>query len=207
MIDEGYIKFNCEWIETGPISKQGLKEIKHYRDQLYQQGLVGVYENGVGFGNISVRQGKEQRFIITGTQTGHVEKLGPEGFVRVLDYKIDKNYVHCEGPLKASSESLTHAMVYEINPSIGGVIHIHHRGLWTKLLHQVPTTSQVPYGTPEMAHEVKRLYLETDLKDKKIFAMSGHEEGIVTFGRDLGEAHRVLMRYFKSPVGTAHPTS
>jgi hypothetical protein len=46
----------------------------------------------------------------------------------------------------------------------------------------------VPYGTPEMAREVQRLFRETDVRNWNIFAMAGHGDGIVAFGRDFREA-------------------
>ena len=34
------------------------------------------------------------------------------------------------------------------------------------------------------------------LSSKKIIVMSGHEEGILTFGKSLAEASNVLLHYF-----------
>ena len=50
------------------------------------------------------------------------------------------------------------------------------------------TEPDVPYGTPEMAREVQRLFRETDVRNWKIFAMAGHRDGIVAFGHDFREA-------------------
>jgi hypothetical protein len=67
--------------------------------------------------------------------------------------------------------------------------------LWRTLLDRVPTTSKsVAYGTPEMAHEIMRLFTVSDVRSRKIFAMAGHEDGIVTFGKNLEDAFDVLMR-------------
>ena len=61
-------------------------------------------------------------------------------------------------------------------------------------MHKVPTSDNlVPYGTPEMAKEIKRLFEETSLSNEKIMVMGGHEEGIISFGKNLEEAANVLL--------------
>ena len=193
--DEGVIKFNCKWIPAEPLSSETVKKLNDCRNHLYDLGFIGVYEDGIGFGNISIRSGQpSNQFIISGTQTGNIPKLTEHHYTQVTDYDLAKNSVTCKGPVKASSESLTHAMLYDLLPDIQAVIHVHHKALWTQLLNQVPTTSEhIPYGTPEMALEVKRLCEVADLKNQKIFVMAGHEDGIITFGKDLTEATAILM--------------
>jgi len=39
-----------------------------------------------------------------------------------------------------------------------------------------------------------QLFTRTDVSDRKVVVMAGHEEGILTFGKDLEEAFAVLMR-------------
>ena len=57
------------------------------------------------------------------------------------------------------------------------------------------TDGSVPYGSPEMAGEVRRLFRESDVRKLKIFAMGGHDDGIVTFGRTAEEAGQVLLNW------------
>jgi len=62
-------------------------------------------------------------------------------------------------------------------------------------LNRVPTTSKAAeYGTRELAYEIMQLFTRTDVSDRKVVVMAGHEEGILTFGKDLEEAFAVLMR-------------
>jgi ribulose-5-phosphate 4-epimerase/fuculose-1-phosphate aldolase len=90
---------------------------------------------------------------------------------------------------------LTHAAIYESDPSTSAMIHCHDSVLWAALLDRVPTTSKaVAYGTPEMAHEITRLFKETDVRNGKMLVMAGHEGGIVTFGKNFEQAFDVLMR-------------
>ena len=75
--------------------------------------------------------------------------------------------------------------------------------LWAALLEEeAPATpKEVEYGTPEMAYAVRNLLTIKDVKRRRIFAMAGHEGGIVAFGKDVGESFRALFRSQRSEVG------
>jgi L-ribulose-5-phosphate 4-epimerase len=190
-----YIKFTCERAATKITPFDGLAELNAYRRKLLQLRLIGVDSNGVGFGNLSMRDGATSNFYITGSATGGLPELTLANCARVVAYDFKRNWLRCAGAAVASSESLTHAAVYESDTRAGAVIHCHDSKLWTALVNQAPTSSKaVEYGTPEMAYEVLRLFKLTDVKSRKILVMAGHEGGIVAFGRDLEEAFAVLMR-------------
>jgi ribulose-5-phosphate 4-epimerase/fuculose-1-phosphate aldolase len=98
------------------------------------------------------------------------------------------------GSVIPSSESLTHAAIYEADTAVGAVTHCHDLKLWEVLLNQAPTTSKAAeYGTPELAHEIMRLFKDANAQSRKVVVLAGHESGIVTFGKDLEEAFTVLM--------------
>ena len=188
MTDEGYIKFNCTWIKEELPERYKIDELNSWRQKLYDQQLVGTYPDGIGYGNISCRLA-DSSFLVTGTATGSIKQLTNEHFTRVINFNIGDNSITCQGPIKASSESLTHAIIYMSLPEVNAVVHIHNNNLWQKLLNNVPTTSlQVAYGTPEMANEINRLLTTTNLKEDKILVMAGHEDGLIAFGKDLAEA-------------------
>ncbi len=192
-MDEGYIKFNCKWIPSNDIPLNKIAVLNVWRDIMYKKGLIGVYPDGIGFGNISMRC-NEKTFLISGTATGGLATLNESHYSLVTGYDLSTNSVTCKGPVKASSESLTHAMIYECSAATHAVIHIHNLNLWNRLIHQVPTSREkIPYGTPEMAHEIKRLFEETALNKEKIIVMGGHPEGIISFGKDLEEAGSILI--------------
>lgn len=193
-IDEGYIKFNCEWVNQSLAVKVPL-ELKVWRDKMHELKQIGHYaEINIGYGNISVKI--PDGIIISGTQTGDIFPIRDNHFTLVTHYEINKNTVVCKGPIKASSESMTHAAIYEANSSIKAIIHIHNKELWVKLMDKVPTTrSEVPYGTPEMANEIFRLFKETSVSQDKIIVMAGHDEGIIVFGKDLDEAAETILKY------------
>ena len=193
-IDEGYIKYNINWInEALPIAVP--HQLMHWRDKMHELKQIGHYADiNIGYGNISVKTAKG--FLISGTQTGDVYPIQPENFTLVTDYDIEANSVTCKGEIKASSESMTHAAVYEADDAINAIIHIHNQKLWERLMDNVPTTKkEVPYGTPEMANEIFRLFKETAVQQEKIIVMAGHDEGIISFGKDLEEAGEILLNF------------
>ncbi len=196
------MKFNCEWGKSGAIiSDSVFDKINNWRDILYGLKLIGANVKKIGFGNISVRAKNKSDFIITGAGTGKFRKLTQKHYSKVIDYSLIKNSLVCKGPVKASSESLSHAIIYELDPEINAVIHVHNLEYWKKLIHLVPTTHEdIPYGTPEMAKEIIRLFRETDVSEKKILVMDGHKEGIITFGKDLDEAGGYLLAYINTII-------
>ena len=197
IMDEGYIKFDCRWTEGPSFPNDVIKNINKCRQALYQLKLIGAYSNGIGFGNLSQRI-KDNTFLISGSATGGITELSGAHYAIVDHFDINQNQVHCHGPIRASSESMSHAIIYQNCPDINAVIHVHHLKMWQKLLNQVPTTeASVSYGTPEMSHEIVRLLQESELLKKKLFVTAGHKEGIFTFGMNLEEALEKLLYTFK----------
>ena len=195
-VDEGYIKFGSDWTR-GPAPDPGLTTLlNRWRRPLFDRGLVGHDDNlGVGFGNISVRAGAGQ-FVISGTQTGDVTDTVGEHYTLVTGYDVDANSVSSVGPVEASSESLTHAAIYELDAGIGAIVHVHSRRLWERLRGVLPTTrADVAYGTPAMAREFARLYRETAFATDGIAVMGGHQDGIVSIGATLEEAARRILEF------------
>ena len=190
-----YIKFSCERVATEITSFGGLAELNAYRSKLLDLRLIGVAPNGIGFGNLSVREGATDNFYITGSATGGRHELTLADCAKVVARDFERNRIQYEGSALPSSESLTHAAIYESDATAGAVIHRHDFKLWTAVLNEAPTTSKAAeYGTPDMAHEIMRLFTRTDVRSRKIIVMAGHEGGLVTFGKDLEEAFAVLMR-------------
>jgi L-ribulose-5-phosphate 4-epimerase len=202
MNDEGYIKFDCTWIEQELPDKNIILGLNTWRQKLYNRQLIGAYADGIGYGNISCRLANDT-FLISGTATGNIKQLTDVHYNRVISFDNVNNSLTCEGPIKASSESLTHAIIYESLPEVNAVVHIHNNSIWQELLHKVPTTSaRVAYGTPEMANEINRLLETSNLKEIKILAMAGHEDGVIAFGEDLTEAAITFLRH--TELGSGH---
>ena len=195
MIDEGVIKFESRWRETPPIDDAIIPELIRWRRPLFAAGLIGHYdEPDVGFGNLSARSENRSQFVISGTQTGHLPELGPEHFALVTGYDIDGNRVASCGAIEASSESMTHASIYELDDEIRAVVHVHSTELWVGLKDSLPATrGDVAYGTPEMAREFSRLYCESDFANTGVAVMTGHESGLVSTGRTVQEAAERIL--------------
>jgi L-ribulose-5-phosphate 4-epimerase len=188
-IDEGYIKFESNWVPGPAPTVEAVDRLERWRRPLFDEGLIGHYKDlGVGYGNISIRLGGNQ-FVISGTQTGHLAETTGEHYALVTDYDIAANRVSSTGQVQASSESLTHAAIYELDQRINAVVHVHSRKLWNTFRDQLPTTApDIRYGTPEMAEEFRRLFGETDFAAMGIAVMGGHDEGVLSFGDTLQEA-------------------
>ena len=190
-----YVKFTHERVRAEITPFDQLAELNECRRKLRELHLIGVYSNGIGFGNLSVREGCTANFYITGSATGGLPELRPTDCVRVVAHDFARNWLRYEGAAIPSSESLTHAAIYESDSSTSAVIHCHDSALWATLFDRVPTSSKaVAYGTPEMAYEIMRLLTASDVGSRQILVMAGHEGGIVAFGKNLEEAFDVLMR-------------
>lgn len=195
-VDEGYIKFNLEWTPGDALPGVVINDMIEWRNKMYAMGLMGAYANGVGFGNLSIRHGNDNQFIVSGTQTGHIQKILSRHFTLVTEVDFSQNKLSCKGPVKASSESMTHAMLYKIDPSINAVMHVHDKFLWSSQKKKLPTTPKSAHnGTTELAECIAGLYHEGKLANEKIIIMGGHEGGILSFGSSLDEAGEVLQKY------------
>lgn len=194
---EGYIKFKCNWEnEEIQIPEEIFLSLEKERSRLYKLGLIGMYPDGIGFGNISVRT-NESSFVVTGSATGQFNTLSQSHYSLVSAFNFSNNSISCKGLTKASAESLTHAAVYEALPEVGAVVHVHCLWLWEKLLNNYPTTSaKIEYGTPEMALAVQSLAAEMVMSDEKIIVMGGHREGILAFGKNLEETTNQIIKIY-----------
>jgi hypothetical protein len=107
----------------------------------------------------------------------------------VTGYAIRENLVHCRGIVKASSESLSHAAIYEEEGGIGAVIHIHSPSLWRRYRGHLPTTDEaLEYGTPELAEALKTIVRGGPKGSPGCVVLGGHRDGLIVFGPDLNAA-------------------
>ncbi len=202
MPQEGVVQFNLTFLPADPLPAAMLGSLNAWRQIFYKLGLIGQDPHrygGLGFGNISIRleSGNATSFIISGTQTGGMDKLFPEHYPIVKTFDPATNSVVAEGVIRPSSESLTHGSLYRLDQTIGAVIHVHSPDIWTQADSiEIPVIHRdVHFGTPEMAEAVCRLFQSTPVSILKIFAMGGHEDGIVAFGSSMEQAGLTLVRY------------
>ncbi len=114
-------------------------------------------------------------------------------------YNAATNQVVAEGPVRPSSESMTHGVIYDLDSQLRAVLHVHSPDIWqTAAAQGIPVTDPaVEYGTPEMSQEVERLFAESDVRHTGIFSMGGHEDGIVAFGQNVEQAGNRLLTALK----------
>ena len=188
---EGIIKYKCFFEQGQSPDKKLIEEVNRIRSELHRMGLIGTDKNNIGYGNISIRYKGQNKFIITGSQTGSKGILDNSDYSIVTDFNIEENKLYCTGKIKASSESLTHAAIYTMLQDANSVIHIHNRELWEKNLYKYPTTNPAfEYGTSEIALAVAEICSK---KEDKIIILGGHPEGIISYGRNSEEAFVNIM--------------
>lgn len=174
-----------------------------WRRVLVRLGVVGQQADrygGYGFGNLSARVGR-RAFLVTGSQTGHLADLDLAGFALVESWDAAAHRLASRGLVAPSSESLTHAALYDASPRIGAVFHVHAPALWARRGGgELPETAAgIDSGTPEMAAEVARLAGRPPPGDAgrsaagRLLAMAGHEDGILAYAADPDAAGRALL--------------
>lgn len=209
MYDEGVIKFTAdhshETLEPRRYGELGCQLIA-WREVLAKLQLVGqdpARYGGAGYGNVSARVGAPgsargaRPMLISGTQTGGLARMSLSHLCLVERYDYGRNWVRSRGSIEPSSETLTHGAIYDLSPAIRYVYHAHSPIIWQRARElRIPVTDpSIPYGTPEMARAVQRLYTSSTLAANGIVAMGGHEDGVIVFGYDAEETGEVMVRY------------
>jgi ribulose-5-phosphate 4-epimerase/fuculose-1-phosphate aldolase len=205
---EGVIRFQVRHASQ-PLEErvhgEAARTLSAWRQVLAHLRLLGRdparYE-GLGYGNVSARIGPfggvprgRRRFLVTGTQTAGIAHLTLREFCVVERWDIARNTVESTGLVEPSSESLTHAALYDASPAIRVVLHAHAPEIWqrARALGLPLTEPSALNGTPAMAEEVHRLYRAGTLASTRIAVMGGHEDGVIAFGASASEAGEVLV--------------
>lgn len=189
---EGVIKYTSNAIQRPISGSIDLNEFFRVRHELFSLGFIGEDEHGLGYGNLSIRLYSSPRFLITASQTSGLEWISSHELAEVLSVDLNRNCLTYAGFAQASSESMTHAALYQADSGIRAIVHIHSRKLWQAALDVYPTTKKdVAYGTPEMAFEVIRLHRAIRTQSG-IMVLGGHQDGIISFGSTISEAFHLI---------------
>jgi len=196
-VNEGIVKYTAEHRFSLAVKTPHWEELNETRTLLYRLGLIGVYGNGTGYGNLSVRF-ENNGFLISGTATGTMPVLAAEDYCLVESFDIARNKVITRGPVEASSESMTHGAVYESRCAVNCVIHIHSRAVFDCMLRDnYPSTPEsAAYGTPEIAAATGELVREAG-RDEGQIVLAGHDEGIVAYGANIEKALNLILELNK----------
>jgi len=194
---DGVIKYSIEHQTADTPFFSGYEQLEALRTRLFSLGLIGE-KDGIGYGNLSMRDKNSKPFFITATQTGRKQTLSREYYTYISDYNFSTFKIISKGTHKPSSEALSHAMIYAIDERITTVIHIHSLALWKFMQSKNALATTAEYGTAEMVEEIAGLYANLDPMMNNAFVMKGHEEGIITFGRSIEEAELVLYNILQA---------
>lgn len=190
---EGVSKFQLDY-QPLPAPPADTALLASWRTILQKLDLLGQLADryqGLGFGNLSQRQGRG--FLITGSQTSGLARLTEAEYAWVASFDLANNRLVAQGLVRPSSESLTHAAIYAHNPLIQTVMHVHSPLIWRQALALgLPSTDpDIAYGTPAMAFAVQALLADDGLP--RVFAMGGHEDGVVAYGPTCQAAGECLL--------------
>ncbi len=196
---EGVIKYRIDHVTTDLPPTADIRQLNAWRSLLFSLQLIGRHPeryHGLGYGNISRRLVPGQpAFIISGTQTGHLQQLNRQHFAIVEAAWPEQNRLKSCGPCQPSSEALTHASIYGLAKQAEAVIHVHSPILWrhTVALGLPCTAANIAYGSVEMTAAVAQLFSAGDQGNLPILSMLGHQDGIVVFGNSVESAATLLI--------------
>ncbi|MDX9719301.1 MAG: class II aldolase/adducin family protein [Myxococcota bacterium] len=218
-MQEGVIKFRLEhqqsnWYREVP---EYAIELIAWRQLLKQLGLLGQTPsryNGLAFGNVSTRvppfsSSRAQRaFVITASNTSGEDTLEPSELVLIKHFDTAKHMACAVGLRAPSSETLSHAALYQLGAHLRWVFHIHSPLLWeaaTQGRIRLPTSSpDAAYGDAALVQEIGRLWRQSALSEKGIMAMGGHRDGLLLFGRSAGELGKNLLEHMALAHARSH---
>lgn len=204
---EGVIQFELLYRFGSAPDSVRLHDLDGWRSILFRLRLIGrdpLRYGGLGFGNVSMRTAGG--FVVSGSQTGDRPSLGADGYCRVTRCEPEANRICAIGPIKPSSEAMTHGAVYRASASAQCVLHGHSPELWhaASTLGLAVTDPAVPYGTPAMAREVARLCTGQLDTDRAVFVMGGHEDGVIAFGPDVASTGALLVATLAQALAAAN---
>ena len=198
---EGVIKFQLDFqVGTSP-PEEALHELKAWRNIFLQLGLIGQDPkryDGYGFGNLSRRLPvkNSSAFLISGTQTGHLQNLLSSHYATVHQCNPTANQLMSSGQTKPSSEALSHGALYQSDTEILWVMHLHSPKIFNcrNSLDLPCTAPTADYGTPEMAAEIQRLSKDHAHSNPGLLVMTGHQDGILAYGSTAEETGSLVVR-------------
>lgn len=194
---EGVIKFQVEHETNVCCDEPDIAELTIWRNRLKAAGLVGqdiTRYGGLGFGNLSKRM-QDGTFLITASQTGHLDTLTADHYSRISGFDPDRNLVRSRGLNPPSSETMTHLAVYNSIPDIQSVLHVHCPDIWNLSANLgLPVTDpSIECGTTEMFYEVQRLLKFHENRQRGILAMGGHIDGLLAWAETADQAGYLLL--------------
>lgn len=206
---EGLIRFRLEHASrplAAPAHAALARELAAWRRVLRRLGVLGrdpARYGGLAFGNASARLAPFagvpaglRRFLVTGSQTGGRADVSLREFALLECWDLAAHRATSSGEVTPSSESLTHAALYDASEEIRAVLHAHAPELWrhARALGVPVTDPAAANGTPAMSAAVARLGRDGALAHTGVAAMGGHEDGVLAWGTSPADAGVALVR-------------
>jgi methylthioribose-1-phosphate isomerase len=191
--NEGFVKYTTIHTRAPAINAPQWAELNNARTKLFNLGLLGVNNQGIGFGNVSVRL-RVDEFLISGTATGAAPELTPSEYCLVNSFDLAQNRIVSAGPVQASSEAMTHGAVYRSCSGANCVIHIHSGIIYKGMIRDgcLATDKEAVYGTPEIALSLAKCVRELGTDEGAVY-MAGHDEGIIVWGPNVERALKIVL--------------
>ncbi len=171
-------------------------ELDNYRNSLREKGLIGVYPNGTGHGNVAILA-EDGSLIVTATQTQATKYLDQNGYALIPpEADVDQEDVPYEGTQIPSSESRTLLAIARRRPLVTAVVHIHHQEGQQRAIELgiVESAGRYGYGTIGFAHEAIDVVDRID-EDTGAFGTPSHPDGLFFYGRTIDEAYQQTVEY------------
>jgi hypothetical protein len=182
----------------GPVTDSlTLQTLRGWRTVLRRLELVGQDPqryDGLGFGNLSHRDAERpEQFVITASQTAGLPELEDGNLVRITHSNTSRFWVDAVGHQPPSSETLSHAIIYQADASVSCVLHVHSPDIWLRAdeLDLAATDAAVSYGSPAMAEAVAALLAAH--RAPLTFVTRGHRDGVFACARSAEDAGAALI--------------
>lgn len=184
---------------AGPVAEPDVvRSLAGWRAVFRRLDLLGQHRDryqGFGYGNLSSRDGsRPDEFVITASQTAGAPDFDDSSLVRITHSNVARFWVDAVGQQPPSSETLTHAIVYQADRSIGWVFHVHCPEIWQRHadLGLPATPEHAPCGSAAMADAVEVLLARHHVRPV-VFVTLGHEDGVFACGTDAAATGNALV--------------
>jgi hypothetical protein len=186
---------SIDFVKTEEVAIKECLRVEKTRERLYSLGLIGAYDSGISFGNVSIRYKKKNSYVTTATQTGEFPKLNAKYFSLIKKIDIDKLNITAIGSSKPNLESIIDGVLYRLDENINAVIHIKNE----KIVNFLLDTSCLNMGycsckANEIIEDILKVYKSIDPMLNNVFIIKGEFDGAVVFGKSLKHAEKTLYR-------------
>ncbi len=196
------IKFNYRFDKDDIPEFSIIYKLKYIKNYLLKYRLFGINSDGLSYGNLSAYSDKlmdyysaysnKIKFIISASGTSGIKNFTIDDYTIIVDYDFAKNYLHFIGKRIASSESLTHAAIYNSVNNVKYVVHFHNEQIWSRNIHKLLTTDiDIEYGTPELAQCIIDL-LRYKKNLKPVIILGGHPNGIIIWENNVNSLFKII---------------